>query len=313
MLQSSPFFTTFAKISIRIMKVIIFGNKFRKDIANYTMRLIYALQESGFKDIIIEKDFAKYMSDSGFDTSFASKKIEEGEDFTADIAFSVGGDGTFIRSSAKIGKKEIPILGINAGRLGFLADVHGEDIETAVAEIAKHQYTIEDRTLLRLHTKEKAYTDFNYALNEIAVLKQDSSSMITIHAWVNGKFLNSYQADGLLVATSTGSTAYSLSVGGPIIVPQSNSLIITPVAPHSLNVRPLIIPDDWEIELQVESRNKHFLIALDGRNNVFDHKTKLTIKKASFNVKAIKRENNDFFNTLRSKLMWGSDNRRYTI
>lgn len=295
------------------MKVIIFGNKFRKDIANYTMRLIYALLETDYKDIIIEKDFAQYMAASGFDTSFASKKIDEGEDFDADIAFSVGGDGTFIRSAAKIGKKEIPILGINAGRLGFLADVHGDDIESAVAEIAKGQYSIEDRPWLRLHTKERAYTDFNYALNEIAVLKQDSSSMITIHAWVNGKFLNSYQADGLLIATSTGSTAYSLSVGGPITVPQSNSLIITPVAPHSLNVRPLIIPGDWEVELQVESRNKHFLIALDGRNNVFENKTKMTIKKASFNVKTIKRENNDFFNTLRTKLMWGSDNRRYTI
>ncbi|MCQ2194217.1 MAG: NAD kinase [Paludibacteraceae bacterium] len=295
------------------MKFVIFGNKFRKDIANYTMSIVYALRENDCRDITIEKDFAQYMSDSGFDTSFATKIIKEGDDFDADIAFSVGGDGTFIRSSAKIGKKEIPILGINAGRLGFLADVHGDDINAAVSEIVNGQYKIEDRTLLRLHTPDKAYTDFNYALNEIAVLKQDSSSMITIHSWVNGKFLNSYQADGLLVATSTGSTAYSLSVGGPIIVPQSNSLIITPVAPHSLNVRPLIIPDDWEIELQVESRNKHFLIALDGRNNVFENKTKLTIKKASFSVKSIKRENNDFFNTLRTKLMWGSDNRRYLI
>lgn len=295
------------------MKFVIFGNKFRKDIANYTMSIVYALRENDCRDITIEKDFAQYMSDSGFDTSFATKIIKEGDDFDADIAFSVGGDGTFIRSSAKIGKKEIPILGINAGRLGFLADVHGDDINAAVSEIVNGQYKIEDRTLLRLHTPDKAYTDFNYALNEIAVLKQDSSSMITIHSWVNGKFLNSYQADGLLVATSTGSTAYSLSVGGPIIVPQSNSLIITPVAPHSLNVRPLIIPDDWEIELQVESRNKHFLIALDGRNNVFENKTKLTIKKASFSVKSIKRENNDFFITLRTKLMWGSDNRRYLI
>ncbi|MBO5863037.1 MAG: NAD(+)/NADH kinase, partial [Paludibacteraceae bacterium] len=143
-----------------------------------------------------------------------------------------------------------------------------------------------------------------------AVLKQDSSAMISIHTWVNGVFLNTYQADGLLISTSTGSTAYSMSVGGPIVVPQANDFIITPVAPHSLNVRPLIIPDAWEIEIVVESRNKHFLIALDGRNNVFNEKTKLKIKKAAFTTKVIRLEDQDFFQTLRSKLMWGSGTRK---
>ncbi|HOI26564.1 MAG TPA: NAD kinase [Paludibacteraceae bacterium] len=294
------------------MRVIIFGNHHRKEIAGYTIELVNSLHKRGCTDIIIEKIFAQYLQESGYDTSFASEIIE-GLDFSADIAFTVGGDGTFIKSSAKIGKKEIPIIGINAGRLGFLADVHGEEMDAAVDEVTKGNYTIEDRSLLRLCTNDKSYSDFNYALNEIAVLKQDSSAMITIHAWANGKFLNSYQADGLLVATSTGSTAYSMSVGGPIIVPQCRNFIIIPVAPHSLNVRPLIVPDDWEIELQVESRNNHFLIALDGRNNVFETNTKLKIKKASFSTKAIKRESNDFFNTLRGKLMWGVDNRKYTI
>lgn len=294
------------------MRVIIFGNPCRKEIAGYTINLVNALRAKGCTDIIIEKDFAKYLQNSGCDTGFATEMVD-GTEFSADIAFSVGGDGTFIKSSAKIGKKEIPLLGINAGRLGFLADVHGDEMEAAVSEIAEGRYKIEDRALLRLYTDSKVYSDFNYALNEIAVLKQDSSAMITIHAWANGKFLNTYQADGLLVATSTGSTAYSMSVGGPIIVPQACNFIIIPVAPHSLNVRPLIVPDDWEIELQIESRNNHFLIALDGRNNVFDTNTKLKIKKAAFHIKSIKRENNDFFNTLRTKLMWGVDNRKYTI
>ena len=221
----------------------------------------------------------------------------------------IGGDGTFIRAAAKIGKSGIPLLGINAGRLGFLADVSGDEIGNAVEEIMDGKYKIEERSLLRLHTEDRLYTDFNYALNEIAVLKRDSSAMITIHVWANGVFVNSYQADGLLVATSTGSTAYSMSVGGPIVVPQASNFILTPVAPHSINVRPIIIPDTWDIELKVESRNKHFLIALDGRNNIFDDKTTLSIRKADFTIKTVKREDQDFFCTLRTKLRWGNDER----
>jgi NAD+ kinase len=291
------------------MKVIIFGNKRQKDIIKYTSVLVNALKKKENIHISIEEEFHQFLNDSGSDTSFVSKVYTD-DSFVADMAFSIGGDGTFIRNSAKIGKKNIPLLGINAGRLGFLADVSEEEINPAVEEILAGKYNIENRSLLRLYTEEKLYSDFNYALNEVAILKQDSSAMITIHAWVNGVFLNSYRADGLLISTSTGSTAYSMSVGGPIVVPQARNFIITPVAPHSLNVRPLIIPDDWEIELMVESRNHHFLIALDGRNNVFHEKTKLKIKKASFTTKIIKREDQNFFSTLRSKLMWGLDNRK---
>ena len=290
------------------MKIIIFGKKFQKEIIKYTMDLVAALKKAEV-EIVLEEDFCDFLAGSNCDVSFVSEVIKD-DSFSADFAFVIGGDGTFIRSAAKIGKKNIPILGINAGRLGFLADVSGDEIFPAVEEILNGKYVIEERALLKLHTDKKSYSDFNYALNEIAILKQDTSSMITIHAWVNGVFLNSYQADGLLVATSTGSTAYSMSVGGPILVPQSSNFIITPVAPHSLNVRPLIIPDNWEVELKVESRNNHFLIALDGRNNVFHEKTKLKIQKASFSTKVIKRENQDFFSVLRSKLMWGVGGRK---
>jgi NAD+ kinase len=290
------------------MKIIIFGTKFHKEIIKYTLDLVAALKKADV-EILLEEDFYEFLEEINCDTSFVSKVIRD-DDFEADFAFVIGGDGTFIRSAGKIGKKNIPILGINAGRLGFLADVSGDEILPAVEEILSGKYVIEERSLLKLYTEEKSYSDFNYALNEIAVLKQDSSSTITIHAWVNGIFLNSYQADGLLVATSTGSTAYSLSVGGPILVPQSSNFIITPVAPHSLSVRPLIIPDDWEVELKVASRNKHFLIALDGRNNIFHEKTKLKITKASFATKVVKRESQDFFSVLRNKLMWGSGSRK---
>ncbi|MBE6328765.1 MAG: NAD kinase [Paludibacteraceae bacterium] len=290
------------------MKVIIFGNKCKDRIAIYARQLVNSLLKRNVS-IYFEKDFCRFLVEKGIDMAFPHQLLCEGEDFEADMAFSIGGDGTFIKTSAKIGKKNIPIIGINAGRLGFLADIAGDEIEEAVKEILDGKYKIEDRTLLRLYTKEKLYKDFNYALNEIAVMKRDSSSMITIDAWANDVFINSYQADGLLISTSTGSTAYSMSVGGPIVVPQAPNFIITPIAPHSLNVRPIIIPDDWEIKLRVESRNNQFLIALDGRNNIFDSKTHLIIKKAGFTTKVVKRENNDFFDTLRSKLMWGMSER----
>ena len=289
------------------MRIIIFGKKFREEIVKYVMDLVTALKKADV-EILLEEDFCDFLAESNCDLSFVSEVVKN-DSFNADFAFVIGGDGTFIKCAAKIGKKNIPILGINAGRLGFLADISGDEIFPAVEEILNGRYMIEERALLEFCADEKSYSDFDYALNEIAVLKQDSSSMITIHAWVNGIFLNSYQADGLLVATSTGSTAYSMSVGGPILVPQSSNFIITPVAPHSLNVRPLIIPDDWEVELKVESRNNHFLIALDGRNNVFHDSTKLKIKKASFSTKVVKRESQDFFSVLRSKLMWGVDGR----
>ncbi len=289
------------------MRVIIFGNKCREEAAQYTSDLIDLLQDRG-AEILFEKDYCQFLVEKGVDMNFAHTIVDD-DNFDADLAFSIGGDGTFIRTSARIGRKEIPILGINAGRLGFLADIAGEEIIQSVNDVLNGKYHVEDHALLRLHTEDRAYKDFNYAVNEIAILKRDSSSMITIHAWANGTFINSYQADGLLIATATGSTAYSMSVGGPIVVPQASNFIITPVAPHSLNVRPIIIPDSWEIDLKVESRNKQFLIALDGRNNVFNEQTPLKIKKANFSTKIIRRENHDFFNTLREKLMWGTGTR----
>ncbi len=289
------------------MRIVIFGNKYRDEVIKYTQELADAFRQRGV-EICFEKEFCEFLIEKGCDLSYPHHVLDE-ENKGIDMAFSIGGDGTFIKAAAKIGKSGIPLLGINAGRLGFLADVSGSEIGNAVEEIMDGRYKIEERSLLRLHTDDHLYTDFNYALNEIAILKRDSSAMITIHAWANGVFLNTYQADGLLVATSTGSTAYSMSVGGPIVVPQAANFILTPVAPHSLNVRPIIIPDTWEIELKVESRNKHFLIALDGRNNIFTDKTTLSIRKADFGIKTVKREDHDFFCTLRSKLRWGNDNR----
>ena len=231
------------------------------------------------------------------------------DDFEADLALSIGGDGTFLNTAARIGRKQIPILGINTGRLGFLADIATENIIPALEAVLNSNFKTEERTLLHIETSDNTVFDFPYALNEISVLKQDSSSMISINTHLNGEAIHTYQADGLLIATPTGSTAYSLSVGGPIVVPQAQSFLLSPVASHSLNVRPLIVPDDWVIELEVKSRSHCYQVSLDGRTMVMSENTKLKITKADFKIQVIKVLNQTFFITLKNKLMWGMDKR----
>ena len=233
------------------MKVGIFGSEYQIERQNLIKRLFEKLREQE-ADIYVDSPFYTFLTDAfGFEPVVSGLLV--GDEFDLDIALSVGGDGTFLRTAARVNKQDIPILGINTGRLGFLADVSSNEVEDTLDEIFKNYYKVEERTLLRLYTEDRAFRGYNYALNEIAVLKRDSSSMITIHTFLNGEYLTSYQADGLVVATPTGSTAYSMSVNGPIIVPQSNSIVLSPVAPHSLNVRPLVIPDSDIITLRVEN------------------------------------------------------------
>lgn len=236
-------------------------------------------------------------------------QVFQGNNFNADMAISIGGDGTFLKAASIVGKKEIPILGINTGRLGFLADITPEEMEEAFDEIYHGQYQAEARRVLQVESNKQPLKGYPYGLNEIAVLKRDSSSMISIQAYINGNPLNRYQADGLIISTPTGSTGYSLSVGGPILVPQSGTIAITAVAPHSLNARPIVIRDDWEITLDVESRSHNFLVAIDGRSETCKEGTRLTIRKANYTVKIVKRCGHTFFNTLRDKIMWGADSR----
>ncbi|MDR2810014.1 MAG: NAD kinase [Tannerellaceae bacterium] len=289
------------------MKVGIFGSICQ----NEKQTLIRHMFEKLFDvqaDIFVDCDFYSFLVHTwGFRPVVAG--LLNGDIFDLDLALSVGGDGTFLKTASRINKQNIPILGINTGRLGFLADTGSNELDDTFNEVFKNYYRTEERTLLRLHTKERLFTGYNYALNEIAVLKRDTSSMITIHASVDDDFLASYQADGLIVATPTGSTAYSMSVNGPILVPQSNSLVLSPVAPHSLNVRPLVIPDTSVINLTIESRNEYFLVALDGRSEIFPAGALLTISKADYTTRIIKRHNHTFYKTLRDKLMWGADTR----
>lgn len=226
-----------------------------------------------------------------------------------DMVFSMGGDGTFLRTASYIGNRNIPILGINIGRLGFLADINCSDFETMLHEVIKKHYRVEPRMLLKLESSgiEGIFKESPVALNEVAVLKQDTVSMLTIHAYINGEYLTSYQSDGLVVATPTGSTAYALSIGGPIMVPTAPNIIIAPIAPHSLNMRPLVVGCDSRITLKFESRSDNFLVSLDGQSNIMKIDSVLKIKRNNYSLKVVKRLGHTFFETLRDKLMWGAD------
>lgn len=287
------------------MRFAIFGNTYQAHKSFHAENLFRLLKRHNAQ-LSIQRDFYLFLTEE-LHLCLPAADLFDGNEFDADMAISIGGDGTFLKAASKVGKKSIPILGINTGRLGFLADISPEEMEETFDEIYNNHYKIEERSVLQLRCNDEQLMKDPYALNEIAVLKRDSSSMISIHTAINGAPLTTYQADGLIVATPTGSTAYSLSVGGPIIVPHSKTIAITPVAPHSLNVRPIVICDDWEITLEVESRSHNFLVAIDGRSEKCRETTRLFISRADYTVKVVKRFNHVFFDTLRNKMMWGAD------
>lgn len=289
------------------MKFAIFGNCYQAHKSSHAEHLFHLLMQRN-ASLCVSKEFYHFLKDD-LHLNVPPAELIDGDDFTADLAISIGGDGTFLKTASRVGRKNIPILGINTGRLGFLADISPDEIEETLNEIYNHQYKVEERSVLQLQCDNETLMQAPYALNEIAVLKHDSSSMISIHTSINGAHLATYQADGLIVATPTGSTAYSLSVGGPIMVPHSQTFAITPVAPHSLNVRPIVICDDWEISLEVESRSHNFLVAVDGRSESCKESTQLRISRADYTIKVMKRCNHSFFDTLRNKMMWGADAR----
>lgn len=285
----------------------LFGNTYQEQKSAHIKRLLDILRSKN-AEICICRDFHAFLKQHT-SANLSGLEVFDGNDFRADMVLSIGGDGTFLRAASRVGHKEIPILGINTGRLGFLADVSPAELEGAFDEICSGEYHSEARSVLHLSSQGQELRGYPYALNEIAILKRDSSSMITILARVNGEPLCSYRADGLVIATPTGSTGYALSVGGPILVPQSGTISLTAVAPHSLNVRPIVLRDDWTITLDVESRSHHFLIAVDGRSEDCHEGTRLTIRRADYRVNIVKRCNHSFFNTLREKMMWGADSR----
>lgn len=228
----------------------------------------------------------------------------------ADYAISMGGDGTFLKAASRVADRNIPVIGINMGRLGFLADVLPGEVEEVLQKVIDGDCNIEEHTVIQVESDGQALDGNLFALNDVALLKRDTASMISIKTFVNDEFLVTYQADGLIASTPTGSTAYNLSNGGPIIVPQSGSLCLTPVAPHSLNIRPIVINDTSVIKMHVESRSHKFLIAIDGRSQEVAEGTSITIRKAPYTVKIVKQKKQRYFSTLREKLMWGADTRQ---
>lgn len=291
----------------RKFKFALFGNIYQtKKSANIQNIMSYLSRRDA--EVCVEKKFYDFLVGAG-KLRPGSVEVFEGSDFTADFVISMGGDGTLLRAAGVVGSKNIPIIGINMGRLGFLADIVPAETESALDSLYRGDYTIENHSVICVEADGKPLPGVCNALNDIAVLKRDNASMILIRTSINGEYLVTYQADGLIVSTPTGSTAYSLSNGGPIIVPQTGILCLTPVAAHSLNIRPMVIPDDSEITLTVESRNHNFLIAVDGQSSKCNENTVLTIRKASYNIKIVKRSSQKYFSTLRQKMMWGADTR----
>lgn len=286
----------------------IFGNSRQTLEANYIKDVFDYLTKYGARTFVEEhlyeglcKDLIKKEQVAGV--------IKE-NDFNTDYAISLGGDGTFLRAASRVGAKQIPIIGVNMGRLGFLADVLPNEIEEVLDDIYKGDFDIDERSVIKIETENEVIETSPYALNDISILKRDNASMITIHARIDDEYLVTYQADGLIVSTPTGSTAYSLSNGGPIIVPRGDILCLTPVAPHSLNIRPIVFNDDVVIRLEVESRSHNYLVAIDGRSVKLKEGTMLTIRKAPFVTRIVKRQDYSYFATLRTKLMWGADLRK---
>ena len=294
------------------MKIALFGIEYKDKSFAYEDQLYTICKK------ILKHEITIYLPITFFDSLSASLR-EKISSFTTifedihseniDLAFSIGGDGTFLRTSAAIAHHKIPILGINTGRLGFLADIKQEDLDETLEEIFNRDYRIEMRMLLKTITKSNTNDDqlINYSLNEVAVLKQDTSAMLTIHAFIDDEYLTTYQADGLVVATPTGSTAYSLSIGGPIMVPTAPNIILTAIAPHSLNARPLVVDSNSKITLKVESRSSNYLVSLDGVSQTLSADNFLEIKKGEYAQPVVKRCGHTFFETLRNKLMWGID------
>jgi len=291
----------------RKLRFAIFGNTYQPKKSVSVQKLLACLSMRQ-AEVYIEREFYSFLT-TGQRLPVEGVEVFDDRQFEADFVVSMGGDGTFLRAASMVGNKQIPILGINTGRLGFLADVNAQEIERSITALYEGDYTIDTRSVMRVKTEGKPLEGYDCALNDVAILKRDNASMITIHCTINGDYVTTYMADGLVMSTPTGSTAYSLSNGGPIIVPGTHVFSLVAVAPHSLNVRPIVFSEDSEVSLTVESRTHNYLVALDGRSEKVPDSTRLILRKAPYRVKVIKRAGSKYFHTLRGKMMWGADQR----
>lgn len=293
-----------------MLKVAIYAKEVGIDYKPDIQRLFRILQQREIQ-VFLYAPFDTYLRqelgiDPGSHDRFSSKEPIASK---IDIFISIGGDGTFLDAAKYVAGTKVPIIGFNTGRLGFLSRITSDELQESLDQLIQGSYSIEPRALLYLDSPSGLFGDFNFALNELTIHKNDTSSMIIIHTFLNDEFLNSYWADGLIIATPTGSTAYSMSCGGPIVAPGSNNFVITPVAPHNLNVRPIVVPDSATIRLQVEGRSDNFLVSLDSRTETISAEETLTVSLYSKKLNLIKLPDHSYLTTLRNKLSWGLDKR----
>lgn len=292
------------------MKVAIFGQYYQND-TRPIIKDIFVFFNRNKVELVIEEKFLKILHEEKIvERQYNTFSTHADLDKSFDILISIGGDGTILRAATFVRDSGIPILGVNAGRLGFLAKVQKENIESFLQIVIEKKYSISKRTLLTIEcSPNNEEIDINFAMNEISVSRKDTTSMITIETFLNGEYLNSYWADGLIISTPTGSTGYSLSCGGPILTPEVKGLVITPIAPHNLNARPLVIPDDTEIKLKISGREEQYLVSLDSRLTSVSNNSELKIKKTPFQINMVEIPEETFLKTLRNKLLWGEDKR----
>ena len=291
------------------MLVALYNRTFNPEDAPTLLRILKLLEQNKLQMVFYKEFYERlqpYMEFACTPRLFTGKKDLPPN---TDMLFSLGGDGTMLDAVCFVGNTNIPLIGVNLGRLGFLAAILEEEVEDAILSLVKGSYTLEKRSLLHLDSNIPLFDGAPFALNEFTIHRQDTSSMIKIHTYLNGEFLNTYWADGLIVATPTGSTGYSLSCGGPVVFPQTSSFVITPVAPHNLNTRPIVVPDDNVISFEIEGRTEQFLCTLDARTETIRSNVQLAVKKERFQVSLVRPDEHNFLKTLRHKLYWGIDKR----
>jgi NAD+ kinase len=290
------------------MKIAIHGRNFNESARPFIENMFDELARRKV-EVQLSKSFRTFLDHAGI-SHYSELVYEKPEElFDARLIVSMGGDGTLLETISHVGKRQTPAIGINVGRLGFLATISPERITDMIAALENSQFRIDERTLVEVESNIDLFDGLNFGLNDFTITKTDTSSMITVHTYLDDEFLNSYWADGLIISTPTGSTGYSLSCGGPVLVPHSQNFIVTPISPHNLNVRPLVVEDAAVIRLEVKSRSSNFLVSLDARSRIVDENTQLLVRKAGFIARLIKMKDDSFLNTLRSKLSWGLDMR----
>ncbi|MEO8884726.1 MAG: NAD kinase [Mucilaginibacter sp.] len=293
------------------MKIAVYGRQFN-DLATlpFIQQVFDTLEQHGV-EIFVHHQLSEFIA--GKINNIPYKVLQSTDKIKGfiDLFLTLGGDGTLLDMVTVIADSGVPVIGINFGRLGFLASINKSDITAAIHAVVNKEYTLDTRTLLSIESDHNVFPDGNFALNDITIHKRDDSAMITMHVFLDGEFLNSYWGDGIIIATATGSTAYSLSCGGPIIFPQSNGIVLTPVSPHNLNVRPIVLPDSSVLSFEVESRSNKYLLSCDSRTAVINKQSRFHVKKAAFGLNLIRLNNESYLSTLRNKLLWGLDARNY--